>query len=65
MLPQNKEDASGAAALVVLGFPVVEPVLGHMLDWLKTNGSPVELVMRDFFVALGLKAVPAVQRALR
>lgn len=65
MLPRNKEDAVGAKALTALGFPAVEPVLPQMLEWLKTNGSPVELVMREFFVSLGLPAVPVIQNALR
>jgi hypothetical protein len=64
VLPRDKDDAEGARALVALGYPTVEPVLPQMLDWLKSNGSPVELVMRDFFLALGVHAVPVVQRAL-
>ena len=64
LLPRNKDDAEGAKTLVALGFPTVEPVMGQMLDWLKTNGSPVELVMREFFAVLGTPGVPAVQKAL-
>jgi len=65
LLPRNKEDSPRAAALVALGYPTVEPVLPHMLEWLETNGSPVDMVMREFFVTLGVHAVPAVQKALR
>lgn len=64
LLPRNKDDVAGARALVDLGFPMVAPVLPQMLDWLKTNGSPVELVMREFFVGLGVNAVSVIQRAL-
>ena len=64
-LPRNKEDAQGAAALVALGYPTVEPVLRHMLEWLKTNGSPVDLVMREFFASLGVPGVPVVRKALQ
>jgi Domain of unknown function (DUF5071) len=64
LLPRNKEDAQSAVALVALGYPTVEPVLPHMLEWLKTNGSPVDLIMREFFVALGLNGVPVVRQAL-
>lgn len=64
-LPQNKEDAGSAAALVSLGYPTVEPVLRHMLEWLKTNGSSVDLIMRDFFVSLGVHGVLVVRDALR
>lgn len=64
LLPRNKDDAEGAKALVALGYPAVEPVMPLMLDWLKSSGSPVELVMCDFFASLGARAVPAVQKAL-
>ena len=65
LLPQDKEDVPRAAALVALGYPAVEPVLPQMLEWLKTHGSPVDLAMRGFFVALGVPAVPVVRDALR
>lgn len=65
LLPRNKEDAVGATALVTLGYPTVEPILEQMLDWLRTNNSPVDLVMREFFASLGIPAVPAISRALR
>lgn len=64
LLPRNKDDAESARALVALGYPAVEPVLSQMLDWLKSNGSPVELVLREFFADLGVQAVPVVQKAL-
>jgi hypothetical protein len=64
-LPRNKDDAQGAAALIALGYPAVEPVLRHMLEWLKTNGSPVDLLMREFFVSLGVAGVPVVRAALQ
>jgi hypothetical protein len=63
-LPKDKDDAESAKALVSMGYPAVEPVMPQMLDWLKTNGSPVEIVMRDFFGGLGMSAVPVVQKAL-
>jgi hypothetical protein len=52
LLPRDEDDAETARALVALGFPVLEPVMSQMLEWLKSNGSPVEAVMRDFFAAL-------------
>ena len=64
LLPRNKDDAESAKALVAMGYPAVEPVLSSMLEWLKTIGCPVELVLRDFFAGLGVRAVPVVQKAL-
>ncbi len=50
---------------MAIGFPAVEPVLPQMLDWVKTIGSPVALVMCEFFVTLSDHAVPIVQKSLR
>ncbi len=65
LLPRNKEDVAHATRLVNLGHPTVAPILPQMLLWLKTIGSPVELIMREFFVALGSQALPVVRDALR
>lgn len=64
LLPRDKNDVAAAQALVSLGYPKVAPVLPKMLDWLKTYESPVEAVMREFFVSLGHDAVPVVQKSL-
>ena len=64
LLPRDKNDVGAAQALVSLGYPKVAPVLPKMLDWLKTYESPVEAVMRDFFILLGHDAVPVVQKSL-
>src|SRR5688500_15500532 len=64
LLPKNKDDAESARALVAMGYSAVEPVLSNMLEWLKTSGTPVDLVLRDFFAGLGVQAVPVVQKAL-
>lgn len=65
LLPRNKEDESRAVALTRLGYPAVEPVLEHMIDWLRTSGSPVDLALRPFFAALGEPGVPVVRKVLR
>ena len=36
-----------------------------MLDWLRTNGSPVDMSLRPFFAALGPPAIPVVRKVLR
>jgi len=55
-LPKNSHDADGARALVALGYPELAPVLPQLFQWLETNGSDVELVLRSFFAALGAPA---------
>jgi hypothetical protein len=65
LLPRNKDDVALATALTKLGYPTVEPVLEQLIDWLRTNGSPVDLTLRPFFAALGEPAVPVVRKVLR
>src|SRR5262245_23025829 len=64
LLPRDKHDVEAARALVALGYPAVAPILTQMLEWLKVSGSPVALMMGEFFVALGMDGVPVVQKAL-
>lgn len=64
LLPRDKHDLESARALASLGYPTVAPVLPQMLAWLKNDGSAVAAVMADFFVDLGVAAVPAVRDAL-
>ena len=65
LMPRNKDDAARAVALTKLGHPAVEPVLADLIDWLRTNGSPVDMALRPFFVSLGEVAVPVVRKVLR
>lgn len=64
LLPRNKNDEASARELVQLGHPAVAPVLYEMVQWLKTYPSPVEVLMREFFIGLGVHAVPAAKQAL-
>lgn len=64
LLPRDKSDVAAAKALVAYGYPMVEPVLPQMLEWLKAYESPVEAVMREFFVSLGSHGVPVIQKSL-
>jgi hypothetical protein len=64
LLPRHRDDVENARAIVALGFPVVEPVLRSLFQWLETSGSNVELVMRPFFAALGEPALDLAREAL-
>jgi hypothetical protein len=63
--PQGRGDTENAGKILSLGFPAVEPVLPSLFQWLETNGSPVELIMRPFFAHIGEPAFELVRRALR
>ena len=64
LLPKDRTDVEGARAILALGFPVVEPVLPSLFQWLETSGSEVELLIRPFFAELGEPALGLVIDAL-
>jgi|EndMetStandDraft_3_1072993.scaffolds.fasta_scaffold464540_2 hypothetical protein len=64
LLPTSGTDIENAQAIVALGFPTVEPVLKSLFQWLETNGSPVEMIIRPFFAGLGEPALELVRDAL-
>jgi hypothetical protein len=64
LLPRHRDDAGNARAIVALGFPTVEPVLTSLFQWLDSNGSPVELIVRPFFASLGASALHLAREAL-
>ena len=64
LLPKGRTDVEGTRAILALGFPGVEPVLPSLFQWLETNGSEVELLIRPFFAELGEPALGLVRDAL-
>jgi hypothetical protein len=63
-LIRNKSDIEHAEALVNLGYPVVEPVLPHLLEWVQDGNWPVAHVVAPFLAKIGLPVVPAVREVL-
>ncbi|HEX9171806.1 MAG TPA: hypothetical protein VF861_04015 [Telluria sp.] len=63
-LPKDGGDVDAARNLVALGYPALAPVLPHLFQWLETNGSAVELVLRPFFAELGAPLRELACRAL-
>ncbi len=64
LLPRNGADVENARAIVALGFPTVEPILKSLFQWLETSGSPVEMLIREFFADLGEPALELARDAL-
>lgn len=63
-LPKHSGDVDAARELVALGYPEVAPVLPQLFQWLETNGSPVERVIRPFLAELGAPARDLACKAL-
>jgi hypothetical protein len=64
LIPATKHDMEKASALVQLGFPVVEPVIPQILEWLQDLNWPVVAVFRPFLVSIGEPLAPYVRTVL-
>jgi hypothetical protein len=53
LLPIDKMDTEAASKVVALGFPVVEPVLPQLLEWLQDMNWPVAQVFQPFLASIG------------
>lgn len=52
LMPENKDDARAARALVQLGASAIEPVWRDMLLWLRVPDSPVADIFAEFFAKI-------------
>ncbi|MDR7376076.1 hypothetical protein J2X19_000734 [Rhodoferax ferrireducens] len=64
MLPRDKHDVQRAEALVLLGYPAVEPILPQLLQWAQDGNWPVARVLAPLLAAIGLPLVPHVRLIL-
>jgi hypothetical protein len=64
MLPANRDDSAAIKRLASMGYPAIAPVLPALFEWLKTNGSPVEIEVRALFAQLGEPSIDLVRSAL-
>jgi hypothetical protein len=64
LVPISKFDTNLAERLVALGFPVVEPVLPQILEWVQDMNWPVSRVFQPFLVSIGSPLVPYVRAVL-
>lgn len=61
-MPKNKDDSDAARAIVQLGYPAVEPILGDMLLWLRVYNSPVADIFAKYFAELSPQPVELVAK---
>lgn len=65
LLPHDKLDTANAEQLVALGFPVIEPVLPQLLEWMQDYNWPVAQVLQHMLVNIGAPLAPHVRNVLR
>ncbi len=60
-LPRDKHDTHRAEAIVAAGFPVVEPLLPTLFEWLRDINWPVARTLQPLLVSVGVAAAPHVR----
>ena len=55
LLPTDKTQTAKAEALVLLGFPMIEPILPKILEWMKDMNWPVAQVFQPLLAGIGIK----------
>ena len=65
LVPVGKQDLERARAAVEAGYPVVEPILGELIEWLQDCNWPVAHILAPFLASIGAPLVPYIWRVLR
>jgi len=64
LLPATKLETEKASALVRLGFPVVEPVVPQILEWVQDLNWPVAQAFQPLLVGIGEPLAPHIRAVL-
>jgi hypothetical protein len=64
LLPKDKTDTDKAEAVVALGYPVVEPILPALIEWMQDMNWPVARTLQPFLASIGRPLIPHVRRVL-
>lgn len=64
LLPKDKFETEKAEAIVALGFPVVEPILSALFEWMQDINWPVAQVLQPFLATIGAPLAPHVRIVL-
>ena len=64
LLPNDKSETEKAEAIVALGFPVVEPILPLLVEWMQDINWPVAKTLRPFLASIGAPLAPHVRYVL-
>jgi len=64
MLPRDKHDVQSAEALILMGYPAVEPIIPQLLQWSQDGNWPVARVIAPFLADIGPPLAPHVRMIL-
>ena len=60
-LPQSKHDVASVERCAELGYPVIGPILPHLMTWMRDANWPVYEAVAPLLVSLGEAILPEVR----
>ena len=61
-VPRDKHDHESADRAIAAGYPAVEPVLWHLLEWIQDMNWPVAQTLAPFLASIGTPLVPHIKK---
>ena len=61
-VPRDKNDHESANRAIAAGYPAVEPVLWHLLEWIQDMNWPVAQTLAPFLASIGKPLVPHINK---
>jgi hypothetical protein len=61
-VPRDKFDHASANRAIAAGYPAVEPVLWHLLEWLQDTNWPVAQDLAPFLASIGKPLIPHIKK---
>lgn len=61
-IPRDKHDHERANRAIAAGYPAVESVLGHLLEWIQDCNWPVAQTLAPFLATIGKPLVPHIKK---
>lgn len=64
-VPRDKFDHESANRAIAAGYPAVEPVLWHLLEWIQDMNWPVAQTLTPFLASIGTPLVPHIKKVFQ
>jgi len=61
-VPHEKHDHESANRAIAAGYPAIEPVLWHLLEWIQDMNWPVAQTLAPFLASIGTPLVPQTKK---
>ena len=62
LIPLDKHDHARAEAAIAAGYPIVEPILPELLEWLQDLNWPVAQQLAPFITSIGTPLIPHIRK---